>query len=121
MQRAMLPILVIVFVTLPLTTAFAAKPIRVHVEARPSSDCFPVSSLQQSELQQDFQRACEECDTVPTTREAAFDVIVEDPGAGWLLTIYDHEGSLLSKLKWNGSLERGLEQVTKIIREKKRN
>lgn len=121
MQRALTTLLVIAVLALTLTSAFAVRPIRVHVEARPSTDCFPVSSLQQGELQQDFQRVCEECEPVETTREAEFDVIVEDPGASWLLTIYDRRGSLVETLKWNGSLDRGLEKVTKIIREQTRN
>ena len=89
---------------------------QVYLEARPSSDCFPASALQQAELEMDFSLLCEDC--VVTTDKAKtvdYRLILEDPGFGWKLSIYDGEGHLLETVNWGGPLDKGLATAASVI------
>ncbi len=90
---------------------------RIYLEARPSPDCFPVSALQQAELEEDFARLCRDC-VVTADREMAVDyrLIVEDPGFGWKASVYDGDGNLLETVQWGGSLDKVLGSVASAIR-----
>jgi hypothetical protein len=82
--------------------------IPVQVEARPSADSLLPSALQQAELEQDFARACPHCRVVDRETRAGFRVVVEDPGTGWSVSVFDGEELLLRTFRWHGSLSQGL-------------
>ena len=91
--------------------------IKVTIEAHPSSDCFPLSSLQQSELEQDFTAVCPECIVLlPRGKRADYHIIVEDPEFGWFITVLDRKGKRIARFSWNGSLDYGLELAARIVR-----
>ncbi len=95
-----------------------AQVIRVGVEAVPSTRCFPASSLQQSELEEDFLRICPQCRLVADPAQPAdYRVVVEDPGFGWRLLLIDDRGSVSKVLEWEGPLELGLSVAVLIIRD----
>ncbi|GAB4220128.1 MAG: hypothetical protein Kow001_00590 [Acidobacteriota bacterium] len=87
--------------------------IPVQVEAKPSADSLLPSALQQAELEQDFARACPHCRVVD--REAGFRVVVEDPGTGWAVSVFDGEDHLLRSFRWHGSLSQGLEVAAHLL------
>lgn len=91
----------------------SAPGIPVQVEAKPSADSLLPSALQQAELEQDFARACPHCRVV--ARKAGFRVVVEDPGTGWTVSVFDAEDHLLHSFRWHGSLSQGLEVAAHLL------
>ncbi len=90
----------------------------VDLQALPSRDCFPASSLQQSELEEDFARLCPNCRLVSALDTSAdFRIVVQDPGLGWRLFLFDRDGKLVRTLEWEGPLELGLTVAILIIRD----
>ncbi len=89
--------------------------IPVRIEARPSADCFLPSALQQAELEEDFARACPNCRVVEAAGKTGFRVVVEDPGTGWSVSVFDGEDHLLRTFRWHGSLSQGLEATAHLL------
>ena len=102
-----------------LSSTSANGRLYVHLEAKPSKDCFPASALQLPELEEDFSKSCTECIlTEEESEKAQFSIVVEDPGCKWLISLYDSEGRLIKEYKWSGSLKRGLDQAVSMMRQK---
>ena len=91
--------------------------IEVNIEAHPSANCFPPSSLQQTELEKDFVGVCPECIVLlPKGRPVDYRIVVEDPGFGWVVTIIDRQGTRIARLRWAGPLDHALEQAAQIVK-----
>jgi hypothetical protein len=109
---------VVIMVTTGLLSAAgidSGPGIPVQVEARPSAGSLLPSALQQAELEQDFARACPHCRVVDGNIHAGFRVVVEDPGTGWSVSVFDGEDHLLRTFRWHGSLSQGLEVTAHLL------
>ena len=117
-RNSFFSILILVMVAmLPYSGQAAREGIVVHLEAKPSDQCFPASALQFTELRQDFSKVCPECVITPNgNQKPDFDVVVEDPESSWVVSIYDSEGDLLKKMEWSGSLQTGLAKAVQFMR-----
>jgi hypothetical protein len=92
--------------------------LSISLQARPSEDCFPVSSLQISELREDFSRVCRTCKLVASDDVSAdFTVIVGDPGFSWNVLVLGRDGALLEEIEWSGSLTIGLKKAVRVLHE----
>lgn len=97
-------------------------PIRVDIEAMPSEEAFPSSSLQQSELEETFTQLCPHCRLVADVNEAVdFLIEVEDPGFGWRLRLFEGRNHLAKTLEWEGPLELGLTVAVWMIQDARLN
>ena len=92
--------------------------LSISLQANPSKDCFPASSLQISELREDFSRVCRNCKLVSRDDTSAdFTVIVGDPGFSWNVLVLGRGGALLKEFEWTGSLTTGLKKAVRVLRE----
>jgi hypothetical protein len=96
----------------------AQASLSISLQADPSEDCFPASSLQISELREDFSRVCRNCELVSRDDTSAeFTVIVADPGFNWNVLILGRDGALLEEFEWTGSLTTGLKKAVRVLHE----
>jgi hypothetical protein len=97
-------------------TAWAGSDLRVQLEAKPSATCFPASSLQLPELEEDFARICKDCEFIRKPGvQSDFRIVVEDPGYSWQIKIYDRNNGLIKQLNWSGALDNGLQKASGFI------
>lgn len=90
--------------------------LSISLQASPSEDCFPASSLQLSELREDFSKVCRNCQLVSDDDTSAdFTVIVGDPGLSWRVLVLERGGALLKEFEWTGSLTTGLKKAVRAL------
>lgn len=102
-------------VSMKLASSADDTPLRVQLQAKSSTDCFPVSALQLRELEVDFRRECPECVLVQPDAKTDFRLVVEDPELRWRISILDATGRELESFEWVGCLNVALRKATQIM------
>jgi hypothetical protein len=113
---SILSILFVLLLAFSVELPQAGSLLHVKLQAKPSTDCFPVSALQADELEEDFRRACRDCRVVDGLTASGYHVIVEDPEAHWKITILGASGEYLASFTWSGSLDLALEKTVRFLR-----